>query len=462
MPREQVDLVVVGASLGGLAAAVLAADRGCRTVLVERTKELGGGAGAEAEIIAAAGTEVQKAAGVTDDADCFAGDILATARHHVDPALAKAVAAQGAPAVGWLASRCGIATELLADPGAGHSVRRLHLPGERGGPSVIADLARAANRHSKVSVRTGAHADHLMRDDAGGVVGVQLRPDRRGTALELAGPVLLACGGFAADDALVGQHCATAAALAYHGFAGATGEALRLGAEVGARNDHLAACRVTPFLAMPQGLVVTTPLVPLGAILANQAGRRFVDETGESLALADAVTAQPGRIAYLLFDERIAARAREADPYFARVLLPRTGRRAETLPDLARQIELDADALTLTVDTYNGNLDIGGDPFGRERTGEPLAPPFHAIRVTGARWRTLGGLAVDATARVLDASGQPIAGLYATGGAAAGLGGDGTEGALPGTDALLSLALGRLAALDVAARLAAEEGETAS
>jgi flavocytochrome c len=456
MPREQVDLVVVGASLGGLAAAVLAADRGCRTVLVERTKELGGGAGTEAEIIAAAGTEVQSAAGVRDDADCFASDILATARHHVDPALAKAVAAQGAPIVAWLASRCGITSELLAEPGTGHSVRRLHLPGERGGASIVTDLVRAANRHSKVSVRTAAHADRLMKDDAGGVIGVQLRPDRRGTALELAGHVLLACGGFAADDALVSQHCPAAAALAYHGFAGATGEALRLGAEAGARSDHLAACRVSPFLAMPQGLVVSTPLVPVGAVLVNQAGRRFADETGESLALAGAVAAQPGRIAYLLFDERIATAARGADPYFARVLLPRTGRRAETLADLARQIELDADALALTVDTYNGNLDIGGDPFGRERTGERLAPPFHAIRVTGARWRTLGGLAVDATARVCDASGHPISGLYATGGAAAGLGGDGTEGALPGTDALLSLALGRLAALDVAARAAAE------
>jgi len=76
----------------------------------------------------------------------------------------------------------------------------------------------------------------------------------------------------------------------------------------------------------------------------------------------------------------------------------------------------------------------------------------HAIRVTGARWRTLGGLAVDAAARVLHGSGQPIPGLYATGGAAAGLAGDAL---LPGTDALAALALARLAALDVAAQVTA-------
>jgi len=206
---------------------------------------------------------------------------------------------------------------------------------------------------------------------------------------------------------------------------------------------------------------VTAPLVELGAILVNQAGRRFADETAERLVLATAVRGQPGHVAYLLFDERIATAARTADPFFARIVLPRTGRRAMTLEALSKQFEIDAEALTLTVDTFNGNVELGGDPFGRERFGGPLEPPFHAIRVTGARWRTFGGLAVDRTAHVLDAAGRPIPGLYAAGGAAEGLGGDGTEGWLPGTDALAALALGRLAALDVVAQASAAAAEPA-
>src|SRR5579885_1574806 len=217
-----------------------------------------------------------------------------------------------------------------------------------------------------------------------------------------------------------------------------------------------AAMEVTPLLSLPGELVVPALLVELGGILVNQGGRRFADETGEALGLARAVRAQPGRVAYLLFDERIAAAAREADPFFARVVLPRTARRAATLAELARQFELDVEHLERTVDTYDANLELGGDPFGREPGGAPLAPPFYAIRVTGARRRTLGGLAVDARARVLDVAGRPIPGLYAVGGAAAGLGGEGTEGALAGTAALAALGLGRLAALDVGARDAAE------
>src|SRR5438128_855814 len=96
--HEEVDLVVVGASVGGLAAAVVAADRGCRTIVVERTKELGGGAASEAEMIAAAGSRWQRAAGIDDGPERLAADVLAATHHHVEPELAAALAAQGAPA----------------------------------------------------------------------------------------------------------------------------------------------------------------------------------------------------------------------------------------------------------------------------------------------------------------------------------------------------------------------------
>ena len=461
--QEPAGLIVVGASVGGLAAAVIAADRGCRTIVIERGKELGGGASHDAEAIAAAGTRFQRDAGLEDSPERFAADILAASRHHVEQELALALGEQGAPLVEWLADRCGLGVELMAAfTGAGHSVPRLHAPGDQGGASLLAALARAASRHTRVGVRPGLVAERLVRDDAGRVTGLAVRPERRGAGQTLAGPVLLACGGFAASDALVAAHCPAAAGLPYFGWPGSVGEALRLGVEAGAQTRHLDACLVTPFLAMPGALAVTAPLVELGAILVNQAGRRFADETAERLVLATLVREQPGHVAYLLFDERIATAARTAEPFFAQIVLPRTGRRAMTLEALSKQFEIDAEALTLTVDTFNGNVELGGDPFGRERFGGPLEPPFHAIRVTGARWRTFGGLAVDRTAHVLDAAGRPIPGLYAAGGAAEGLGGDGTEGWLPGTDALAALALGRLAALDVVAQASAAPAEPAS
>src|SRR5439155_133181 len=175
--------------------------------------------------------------------------------------------------------------------------------------------------------------------------------------------------GFAGDDALVAEHCPAVAPLPFQGGARATGDGLRLGREAGAATRRLASFLVTPFLATPGQLVLSAPLVALGAVLVNQAGRRFADETAESLLLATAVRTQPGRVAYLLFGERMAAAARAADPFFARVVLPRTGRRGATLEDLAKQFELDA----------------GGPGRRREAGGRPGGGPGPPGRGPGGR-----------------------------------------------------------------------------
>ena len=435
--------MVVGASVGGLAAAIMAADRGSRVVLVERSKELGGGATLEPEFIAAAGTRFQRTAGVTDDPECFATDILARTRHHVPEPLAHAVAAESAAVLEWLAERCGMLIELIPQTWEGHSVARLHVTGERGGSSLVTDLARAAGHHARISVRT-EHAAYRLEPDQPHP-RLHVRPERRGSEQIFSCPVLLASGGFAGNEELVRQHCPAVAEMPYLGWSGAVGDSLRLGAELGAATARLGSFVVTPVLATPGQLAVTAPLVSLGAILVNQAGRRFVDETGEALQVAIRVRSQPGHMAYVLFDETIAAAARSCDPFFARVVLPRHGRHGPTIAALAKQFEINEEGLALTLDTYNSNLELGGDPFGREAGAQPLTPPYHAIRVAGARIRTLGGLDVDARARVLDAHGAPIPGLFATGGAAAGLGGEGTEGSIAGVDTLAALGYARLA-----------------
>src|SRR5207249_8010446 len=111
--HEEADLIVVGASVAGLAAAVMAADRGARAIVLERTKDLGGGAANEAELIAAAGSRFQEDAGISDDPARLAADILAATRDEAERSTAEAIAAQGAPLVAWLADRCGVPVTFL-------------------------------------------------------------------------------------------------------------------------------------------------------------------------------------------------------------------------------------------------------------------------------------------------------------------------------------------------------------
>jgi fumarate reductase flavoprotein subunit len=74
-----------------------------------------------------------------------------------------------------------------------------------------------------------------------------------------------------------------------------------------------------------------------------------------------------------------------------------------------------------------------------------MAPPFKAVKVTGALFHTQGGLAVDSAARVLDANNKPLPNVFAAGGAAAGVSGPRADGYLSGNGLLTATVLGRIA-----------------
>jgi fumarate reductase flavoprotein subunit len=444
--RETADLVVVGASSGGLVAALLAADQGARVVIAERTKTLGGSALSEPEHVAACGTRFQRAAGIDDTPEKMMADLIAETHHHLDLALTRGVVAESAALIEWLADRCGLPVSLVRESrGRGHGEPRLHALGDQGGAGFVAALGQLVQRHQRIRIRIGVEASSLTVDPNGRVVGVDLARARRSDPPGMDGTVILACGGYAGADAVVQEHCPGVGALPALSCESATGAGLALARAVGARAERLEAVAVTPLLATPANLTVDTLLISLGGVLVNQAGRRFVAETADAVTVANAVRAQPGKLAYLLFDERTAHAAGTRNPFLAHVILSKTARRAASLADLARQLTLDLDGLTRTIDTLNANVELGGDPFGRDLEGHRLEPPFYAVRVTGSRRRSLGGVAVDAGARVLREDGTPIEGLFAIGGVIGGLGRGGPADELLGLATLVALGTARLA-----------------
>lgn len=76
---------------------------------------------------------------------------------------------------------------------------------------------------------------------------------------------------------------------------------------------------------------------------------------------------------------------------------------------------------------------------------------LHAVKVTGALFRTQGGSAIDASARVRKGNGGNFPNLFAADGAAAGVSGSSAAGYPSGNGLLTATVLGRLAG-DMAAR----------
>ena len=88
----------------------------------------------------------------------------------------------------------------------------------------------------------------------------------------------------------------------------------------------------------------------------------------------------------------------------------------------------------VTTPTTAGTATSDSSTRGLASIGSVSEPPFHAVEIRSGTLGTKGGARTDADGRVLDAGGDPIAGLYAAGNAMAAVtamvygGGGGTLG----------------------------------
>jgi fumarate reductase flavoprotein subunit len=389
---------------------------------------------------------------VIDSPALLAADIRRKNHGAADPAIVDAVAAASGPAVEWLADRHGVPFELLTGflyPG--FSVERMHTVPEKTGAALMAHLLRAAST-AGVDILCDARVTDLCATRDGRVTGARfVRPD--GTA-ETVGcdALVLACSGFGGNAALVARHIPELAGVDYFGHAGNRGDAVEWGAALGAKLADMTAYQGHGSVATPHGVLITWALMMEGGIQVNAGGERFSNEHDGYSEQCVRVLAQPGRAAWNVYDARLHQLALTF-PDYRDAEAAGAIRRAEDLPALARIIGAPAEALERTLADCAAFAERrAADPFGRDFAAKPkLAPPWFAVKVTGALFHTQGGLEIDAAARVLRADGSPLPNLFAGGGAARGLSGAHVWGYLSGNGLLSAVTLGRLAGASAAA-----------
>lgn len=450
-PDLAAEVVVVGAGACGLTAALRAAAEGAEVVVIERDASPSGSTSMSSGFVPAPGTRAQKAAGVDDDPERFLADLMAKSHGTSDPALARLAAGTIGPAVDWLERAAGLEWQLLTDflyPG--HSRHRMHAVPERTGAALEARLL-AAVQAAGIPVVTRALARRLWLD-GGRIAAVGV--DRPGGASEVlgCGALVLACSGYGGNPALVARHIPALARAQYYGHPGNDGSAVLWGQALGAELRHLSAAQGHGALAHPHGILITWALMMQGGIRVNLEGRRFDDESGGYSEAAVPVLAQPGGVAWAVYDAARHAFALEGFPDYRAAVEAGAVRSGADAAALAAATGLPAGPLAETL-AHVAACAKGEatDPLGRDFAGlAPLAPPYHAVRVTGALFHTQGGLAIDATARVLGPAG-PFANLFAGGGAACGVSGPGIDGYLSGNGLLTAIAFGWLAGAHAAA-----------
>jgi fumarate reductase flavoprotein subunit len=446
-----VDVVIVGGGAGGLVTALAAVERGLGVLAVERDAVPQGSTSLSAGLIPAPGTRYQRAAGIRDSVDAFSADILRKAHGQPLPDQVNLLTSTIGPAIEWLGEKHGLPFSVIDNFSyPGHSAMRMHGLPTRSGAELM-DRLRTAAETAGIDILTGSVVDTLVnrgRRISGVVVH---RGD--GTRERIGcGSLVLACNGFGGNPDLVRRYIPEIAGALYFGHPGNQGDAVLWGDQLGAATRHLSGYQGHGSVAQPHGILITWATITEGGFQVNAAGRRFANEARGYSEAAAAVIAEPGALAWTIFDQRIAEIAAQFED-FRSARSHNAIATAATIDELAEKTRLPLDAVRESFASVSEAKTLGAiDVFGRNWAGVPqLAPPLSAVRVTGALFHTQGGLSVDANARVLGKDGSPFPNLYAVGGAACGVSGSDASGYLSGNGLLTAVAYGYIAGRSVVA-----------
>ncbi|MSO64577.1 MAG: FAD-dependent oxidoreductase [Alphaproteobacteria bacterium] len=434
MPNSY-DVIVVGAGTAGLPAAIFAAQRGARVLLLEAAKEIGGTLHLTGGQLSAAGTRLQAAKGIVDSPDQHFDDIMRISRGTANAKMVRLAVDNAADTMHWL-------FDLSYEPNPespiifmGHEPYRIARTymAETKGKEILRAMAPVVNRLAKqgrIDLRLNAEMTGFVAGADGGVDGVVAQ----GQAF-FSTNIVLTTGGYANSPELF-PRLTSGYPLFGRAAPFSRGTGIELATKFGAvvrGGEHF----VPGFAGVEHPdepgkyytFTNTTPqLRPPREIYVGSDGHRFMREDLASVDEREhALLGRNDLTFWAVYDHRIADEA----PFFFTAIVgglsadevaSAFARRhpsfvtAATLAELAARTGLPADALAGTVADYNRAVDTGHDALGRQHLPRRIEQgPFYAVRHGGMSAVSFAGLAVDDMLRVIRADGSPIPHVYAAG-----------------------------------------------
>lgn len=432
--KENADIVVVGAGGSGMSAAVRAETLGKSVILIEKMPTIGGATVLNAGTLITTGSRYQREVmkETKDSPELAAEDIFRVGKHKNDPVLVRMVTERVGGVVDWLIDDLKIPYGPAATQYPDHSANR--QLGVTGRSVNYLNLMREKFLGMGGKLLLETRAQSFITDANGRVVGVKAT-DAAGNTVELTSKaVILASGGFGADQSMLPPSMKN---YLFYGVDGETGDGLKMARALNAGTINLDLVKMYPqgVETRPHhGLAATASstdtMKASGAIYVNNRGERFVDENAGLGVLTEATVAQPDSIAYIVMDkaawEKYVAKSLEdklvpdAAALDAWTKIVNNGRPvmavSDSLEEAARTMGIDPAGLTKTVTHWNEMVKAGKDAdFSRKITGGLGEGPYRIVEQKVRYQTTLGGLKADAGLRILDTAGKAIPGLYGAG-----------------------------------------------
>jgi flavocytochrome c len=428
------DVIVVGAGIAGLSAALEASAAGASVVVLEAAS-VGGGHAVKAGGFAMTDTALQRRKGIHDSPELAFGDMLRWGEDANSYWAQRYSQESGSEVYDWL-TNFGVEFVMIL-PTPENSVPRFHFTRGRA-LNVVVPLMRKALLDPNIRFAWNTRATALLRvkEKITGVVG---RNERTGEQNWFrADSVVLSTGGFASNLSKVRENWPENQTAPKKLLVGsgqyATGDGYRLADWAGADMRHLDR-QVIFYNGLPDPRDPTNTRAlhaqNFQAIWVNKQGRRFVNESGDSKAVETAVSKQTPISYWVIYDANGTRGWQVRDALWLEKSMlndvvvnnPDVTVSANSIAELAALTGIENHGLTTTIETWNRMVNVGTDfQFERfpskNRGGKGQAittAPFYATRLYPYTRKSMGGPAINTYGQVINKESLPIAGLFAAG-----------------------------------------------
>ena len=452
MKNINTDVIVVAAGLSGLAACIAAAENGAKVVVFEKSNTTGGAANMGMGPLGI-GSSIQKNQMVNlTPGEAFRKHMYFT-HYKVDARMVRDYYYKSGDTIDWLMDMgvefAGVQRAFSADEATrpysdGEFTWHVVKP-EGGGMPGPRSASAMTKKMTERAVELGVEfiyetpVNKIIMED--GVAAGVIARDKDGQETEArAKAVIIATGGFGENPEMIKELTGYEFGKTIFNFAipGMRGDGLRMAWAAGAGRTQPS---MELMYQLPDNMnhFILDGAFRQPCLWVNRNGQRFMpeDQIGNTTFTGNAITSQPGMIAYSIFDSKLLKKYKKKGPDMVSHVHPHdlydhfdeqwekdleAGyepiAQADTIEELAEKAGIDVAGLVAQVEEYNEMCEAGYDEiFEKNRNYmQPIEKgPFYCCRQNVGAYGSVGGILINHKTEVMDQDSRVIPSLYAVG-----------------------------------------------
>jgi len=490
MKKIDKDVIVVAAGLSGLAASIAAAERGASVVVFEKSNTTGGAANMGMGPLGI-GSSIQKQHMVSlTPGEAFRKHMYFT-HYKVDARMVRDYYFKSGDTIDWLMEMgvefAGVQRAFSADEATRpysdgeftwHVVKPEGggMPGPRSASAMTKKMTeRAVELGVEFMFETPVYKIIMEDGKAAGVMAKNINGEETEARAKA---VIIATGGFGENPEMIKELTGYEFGKTIFNFAipGMRGDGLKMAWEAGAGKTKPS---MELMYQLPDNMnhFILDGAFRQPCLWVNRNGQRFMpeDQIGNTTFTGNAITSQPGMVAYSIFDSRLLKKYKKKGPDMISHVHPHdlydhfdeqwerdleAGyepiAQADTIEELAEKAGIDVAGLVAQVEHYNEMCEAGHDEiFEKNRNYmQPIEKgPFYCCRQNVGAYGSVGGILINYKTEVMDQDSIVIPGLYAVGTDACNIYGESYPFILSGNTMGFCLNSGRIAGENAASSI---------